>query len=299
MNAQNTIDQRLDALDRALLGLLPRSERLEFVAGVQARLEAQPAESVAAMQDGTATACELTTASSVSRRRRRSTLALTAGVLGIGALALLFALPVTYLIVAATAEAIGELASYTLLSANVLAVALGGSAAVVLGIVALVRLGRQRGQRGHGWAITGLCTGPLPALAGGLGLITFVLPLMAELADSGNGTVPCATGACYLSPPSDAPPSGMPVQVVSNSPYAPAPSQPWAPAPLTPSASLPTYGEAPTLSPSPAVSPAETVPAYSPEATQGQPTLPANPAAAEQPPTVLPADSAPSPTSLQ
>jgi hypothetical protein len=287
MNTQETIDQRLDALDRALLGLLPRSERLEFVAGVQARLETQPAESLTATE---AALCQpAAVASSVSRRRQRSATALTAGVLGIVSLALLFALPVTYLIVAAASEAIGELVTYTLLSANILVVALAGGAAIVLGIVALVRLARQRGQLGHGWAITGLCTGPLPALAGGLGMIAFVLPLMAELADSGVSTVPCATATCYAPAPSDAPPVGMQVQVVANSPYPSAPAQAWAPMPLTPSAAPSTYGEPPGL-PAASLAPAG--------ATLTAPgTLPGN--AEKTPsnkelPSALPADTAPS-----
>jgi hypothetical protein len=226
-----------------LLGLLPRSERLEFVASLQARLESQPAESITVAEDVSAVAAE----PRASTRRRRSAMALTAGVLGIVALVLLFALPLTYLIVVATGEALGEMVAYALLAANVLIVALGGGAAVVLGIVALARLGRRRGQLGHGWAITGLCTGPLPALVGGLATIVVVFPLMAELADSGNSfPVPSAVG--YVSASGDAP-VAVPVQVVANSPYAAAPASPWSsPAPLPPSAPS-SDGTAPTLSP--------------------------------------------------
>ena len=193
MAAENTvagdvINQRLDALDRVLLGLLPRNERLAMVADVEAKVriahEANPVSlELAAMPMDALPLSEAAAGQRPRIARRRSALALTSGVLGIVALALLFALPITYLVVSTTSEAIGEVTTYILLSGNIVMVALGGAAAVIMGIVALVRLNRQQGtQRGHGWAILALCAGPLPMFVGGLGTITMVLPMMAELA---------------------------------------------------------------------------------------------------------------------
>src|SRR5204863_1114709 len=110
-HATDAIEQRLDALDRVLLGLLPRSERLSLVADVEARVRNGGAAALVA--DGVA-ASELPLAEvSPGRARRglrsrRSALALTSGVLGIAALVLLFALPITYLVFASVGEAIGE-----------------------------------------------------------------------------------------------------------------------------------------------------------------------------------------------
>jgi hypothetical protein len=156
-------------------------------------------------------------------------------VVGITALVLLFVMPLTYLVLATTAEAIGELTSYLLLSGNVIVVALGGAAAVIMGITALVRLGRRQGQVGHGWAITGLCTGPLPALVGGFAMIIFVLPMMAELASVGDSpsfvvpTMPVSNESCATCPaPVYAPAAGMPAPLVAAAPasayLSPAPS---------------------------------------------------------------------------
>jgi hypothetical protein len=225
------IDQRLDALDRALLGLLPRGERLAMVAGVESRVREACSGDPAAVQRLASPADETPLAEAAASRgqrssgRRRSTLALTSGVVGIAALVLLFAMPLTYLVVATTAEAIGELTSYLLLSGNVIVVALGGAAAVIMGITALVRLGRRQGQVGHGWAITGLCTGPLPALVGGLAMIVFVVPMMAELASVGDSpsfvvpTQPVSNENCATCPaPVYAPAAGMPAPLVAAAP---------------------------------------------------------------------------------
>jgi hypothetical protein len=273
-NAADLIDQRLDALDRALLGLLPRSERLSLVADVEVRVRSANATDSPSQRPETSAADELplVEASLAPARRRlrlrRSALALTAGILGIVALVLLFALPVTYLVLASIAEGIGEVAAYLLISANVLVVALGGAAAVVMGIVALVRLNRRQGRSGHGWAVTALCTGPLPALAGGLATLTIVLPMLGELAGDFEISAPvyatstvvsnaytsepvtCVEGACpapvalpgapaplVAAAPTTSPPPGY------NSAYAP-PATPWADRPSAP-AQLPATAAAP------------------------------------------------------
>jgi hypothetical protein len=166
---QDAVDQRLDALDRALHGLMPWSERTKFVAEMDARIRAGRAAPPAS-DDLPAT-----------RRSpvRRSRLALLSGTLGIVALALLLLIPITYVLAEILGEAVGELFAYGLLGANILAVAMGGTAAVALGIAALVRLSRRHStQVGHGWAITGLCTGPMPMLVGGLATLTVVLPML-------------------------------------------------------------------------------------------------------------------------
>jgi hypothetical protein len=100
-------------------------------------------------------------------KKKRSLLAVTAGVLGILALAFLFATPITFFFVMLLGEVLGELVAYVLLGAHILAITGAGCAAVGLGCLALVQLWRRKGElAGHGWAISALCTGPLPVLAG-------------------------------------------------------------------------------------------------------------------------------------
>lgn len=252
-DAAEVIDQRLDALDRALLGLLPRSERLSLVADVEARVRAANATDSPSPRPETSAADELplVEAGLAPRRRlrlRRSALALTAGVLGIVALVLLFALPVTYLVLAAVAEGLGEVTAYLLISANVLVVALGGAAAVVMGIVALVRLNRRQGRSGHGWAVTALCTGPLPALAGGLATLTIVLPMLGELAGDFEISAPVYATSTVVSNAY----TSEPVTCVEGTCPAPV-ALPGAPAPLV--------AAAPTTSPPPGYNSAYAPPA--------------------------------------
>src|SRR5262249_43993339 len=99
--------------------------------------------------------------------RRRSGMALTAGILGIVALVLLFATPVSYLIAGFLGDVIGEMGAIALVGVHLGIVTIGGLAAVALGTAALVKLKRRRSEiGGHAWAITGLCTGPWPLLGG-------------------------------------------------------------------------------------------------------------------------------------
>jgi hypothetical protein len=175
---QNQIDQRLDAIDRALMGALPRSERLAMVAQVEVRLLELAAANPSDAANGQVLSNLLPSAESAplvsssggmtrSMGRKRSGLALGAGVLGTAGLVLLFGTPLVYVFVAIIADALGEVFAISLLGAHTVAIALGGSAAVALGIAAIVSLGRQKGKLvGYGWAITGLCAGSLPMLVG-------------------------------------------------------------------------------------------------------------------------------------
>jgi hypothetical protein len=188
------IEQRLDAIDQALLGLLPRQDRLAAVAQVESRIRELAAASPAvtanlpaatqglALPDGAFSHVATQISASGAHpqffglpsggwtpatQKRRSRLAISAGVLGIFALALLIATPVTYLAVAALEDFLGDVVAIALMAAHGVAVAVGGMAAVGLGICAIVSLRRRRDQlAGHGWAIAGLCTGSLPMLLG-------------------------------------------------------------------------------------------------------------------------------------
>jgi hypothetical protein len=196
---QHLIDQRLDALDHALLGLVPRHDRLALVAQAENRIREHAAANLTAMASfqasavgatpgdwaqsglpaGTATFAPLkplmvpaSGGMAASPGKRRSRLALSAGVLGIAALVLLFGTPVTYVFVATVGELFGEIVSISLIGAHLMAVAIGGMTAVGLGIAALVSLRRRKGNLdGRGWAIAGLCAGPVPMLVGGLALV--------------------------------------------------------------------------------------------------------------------------------
>lgn len=173
--AQPFVEQRLDAIDRALLGILPRNERLAFVTQVETRVRELTNGNTAAESTAPSAMDPEVVSDAVSRRaaaaspKRRSRLALSSGILGIVALVMLFAMPITYLVVMTVGEEFGEVVSISLLGIHVLVVAISGLVALVMGIAGLVSLSRRKGRLvGHGWAITGLCTAPLPTLVGGL-----------------------------------------------------------------------------------------------------------------------------------
>ena len=223
------MEQRLDALDRALLGILPRSERLALVAQVETRVR-ELADGNTAAQSTLETALEpeivasaVSTRASTSEPKRRSRLALSSGILGIVALVLLFAMPITYFVVALVGESFGELVSIGLLGMHVLTVAIGGLVALFLGIAGLVSLSRRKGRLvGHGWAITGLCTAPLPTLVGGLLVLVTGLSLFAV-----------QTGAVDFSAPNNVVPSTTsygPIPPTES--YAPNLATPYAPVPM-------------------------------------------------------------------
>lgn len=201
--SQQLIEQRLEVIDGALLGLLPRHERLAAVAQVETRIReltaagpASAAEMHPASQNLTHSHSALSglvtqtpalfsqpqffgTASGgwiSPKQKRRSWLAVSAGILGLLAFAFLFAFPVTYVAAEMLSDALGEVMAIALLGAHAVAVAVGGVAAVGLGICALVSLRRHREQlAGHGWAIAGLCTGSLPMLIAGAAIVVLGL----------------------------------------------------------------------------------------------------------------------------
>ncbi len=201
--AAQLVEQRLEAIDQALTGLLPRQERLAAVAQVETRireLAACPAPlhgttpeatvaSPAALGLMAAAQPALTPPQYLAAApggwfsappKKRSRLAITAGVLGILALALMFATPVTYLFVMTIGELIGEIGAIVLLGLHILMITTAGTAAVALGLWALWNLRRRKDQlRGHGWAITGLCAGPLPVMVGCAAVILLGLELGA------------------------------------------------------------------------------------------------------------------------
>ncbi|MFN0021223.1 MAG: hypothetical protein ACKVP0_23490 [Pirellulaceae bacterium] len=240
--AAQPMEQRLDAIDRALLGILPRRERLAIVTQVETRVR-ELTDGNTAAESIAASAMEPEVISDAVIRRttaavpkRRSRLALSSGILGIIALAMLFAMPITYFLVAFIGEGLGEFISIGLLSIHVLTVAIGGLVALIVGIAGLISLSRRKGRLvGHGWAITGLCTAPLPTLVGGLmvlvtGLSLFAVQTGAVDFSAPNNVVPSTTS--YASPAANcAPASSMPEPISATyssgaAACAPAPSMP-------------------------------------------------------------------------
>lgn len=228
--AGQPIEHRLDAIDRALLGVFPRTERLALVAQVETRIR-ELAESSAGDESGTEQTMESdilaepVSRSSVSASaKRRSRLALSSGILGIVAVVLLVAMPITYMLCIALGDLLGEELLIALLVFNISIVAITGTMSLIMGIVGLVRLSRHKGRLfGHGWAITGLCTAPLPSLAGGLILLVTCYSLLAAYsvsAGQGNYPQPSALApAGYISSGS----VGIPQPIVPSSSVAPVP----------------------------------------------------------------------------
>lgn len=289
--AKHAIDLRLDAIDRALLGWLPRHERIEIVGQIESKLRESAGDATGGVLDdiardradrheerldsaGDRSAVYLRERPFSVRRKPCSRLALTSGILGIIALTALAALPVTYIVVSTIID--DTALSVYLLGGHLATVLLGGLLAVALGIAALVLLNRRGGRLvGHGWAITGLCTGPLPLFAGGL----VALVVGSEL--WGSATVEPAYSTAAVPPPSppvSADPYGVPPTAPAPSGYYVAPTvypQPAAPA-ESPEAACPALE-----APSPASNPAAGVPPLDASA-------PATPA-----PTIVPPSSSP------
>jgi hypothetical protein len=165
---QLVIDQRLDEIDRALLGLLPRSERLAVMASIEGRVRAL-GDDATVLRESAPVPVLATALRSPVGSRGRSRLALTAGVLGIVAAAGLIAFPVLLVCLSMVGDLLGETLSIGVFGLFSVLVAGGGALAVCLGVASIIRLSR-RGQTatGTGWAITGLCTGALPMLLGGV-----------------------------------------------------------------------------------------------------------------------------------
>src|SRR5688572_29905564 len=95
--SQQSIDERLDQVDRLLLGLLPRGERLEFVAKLDSRLRDRLAAGDNAVENALQAQVDepqLTGSSGPRRTKKLSRLALAAGGLGLLSVALMFAIPI-------------------------------------------------------------------------------------------------------------------------------------------------------------------------------------------------------------
>lgn len=307
---QQAIELRLDAIDRALLGLLSRKERLDLVSQIETKLREAAAASpsidaeLAESSHGRADAWDKASEAALSslerskfspRRRPKSRLAVSSGILGIVALVLLIALPVVYFVAMMMGD---EFLTISLLGGHVAAVTLGGLLAVVLGVTALVILNRREGRLfGHGWAITGLCTGPLPALVGGLVALVLGVELLPTLS-----VTPVYTASTVPAPgPTGVPPSYASVpQAVPNMGY-PAPTSyaPGAPSPDSPYSSQPSAyppGSVPAGAAPYGATPDFNGPTSAPPAVPnvGQPPVPpAGPPPAEASPTILPADAPP------
>lgn len=259
---QVLLDARLDAIDQALLGLLPRSERLELVATIEARVHERLAsgdedviEKLRAPAAGSI-ASGLAMTSVPTRRKKRSQVAIAAGLTGLAALALLFLLPVIYIVFTLAADLFNEEIIVGTIGSMHLLVFLAGSIAVMCGIVGLVKLSRHSERlRGYGWAITGLCCGPLPMFVGGLPLLLIGLPMvlsatfvtqtasppMTVTASAGPYPSPvagCSSGTCMPSLTAAAPyvtpavPAGLPLPAAPA--YYPADTAPIPPAPPAP-----------------------------------------------------------------
>jgi hypothetical protein len=216
------LDQRLDALDRALLGLVPRSERIELVASVEKRLrekyDADPAaiEAIASAAESDVAPLGRTSGQGNATTRKRSRLALSSGVLGIVAMGLLMLLPVTYVVIATIADSMGEVPAIALISLNVISLAGTGLLAGILSLAAMVRLSRSTSKkRGFGWAITGLCTSPAPAVVGMLAFAFFLVPISVEYVSSNSSH----SGQPYVASLPPPLPPNMPPALPASMPY--------------------------------------------------------------------------------
>ncbi|MFN0056571.1 MAG: hypothetical protein ACKV0T_30865 [Planctomycetales bacterium] len=148
------LDARLDAVDQLLLGVLPRSERVALVETLAERMrQGSP-------RGGSSLPIQTMASPSTARR---SKLALSSGILGILSGILLFALPLVYLLAVSFGEVLGETAVVVLLGCYLAMIVAGGGSAVVSGVASLWRLRRGSAHRsGRGWAVAGICTGPVP-----------------------------------------------------------------------------------------------------------------------------------------
>lgn len=185
-SAQRLVEQRLDAIDEVLRGLLPRQERIAAVSQVESQVRALAAgnpEFEQSLIENCRSPLPVLTASghaatACSPSKKRSRLAITAGTLGLVSLLLLMTAPFTFVLLQMMGDALGEEGAIGLMGSHLVSVVGFALAAVVLGIVALVKLNRNReALAGHGWAITGLCTAAVPLLLGGLSTLFIVAQL--------------------------------------------------------------------------------------------------------------------------
>jgi len=185
---ETTLESRLDAIDQLLLGCVPRGERLAIVASLEERLRGTWNGSSGGFDSNSrlldagsgrafagtmpyplplhAPRADLlpgTWPNSGPSRLRRSKLALASGILGILGGVLVCGTPIAYGVVAFLAEILDETAAIIALVAYVALILFASAGAIGAGVVALWRLRRRQTEvGGRGWAITGLCTGPIP-----------------------------------------------------------------------------------------------------------------------------------------
>ena len=264
--ASQRIDERLDAIDRSLLGVLPRAERLELVAKIESRIRELLSAGDAAVEAALEGTLPTTTAReglATQTPKRRSRLALTAGIVGLVSVAMMIALPLAYILGSMRFDqlALSEEVVLVLLAGFHLATLLAGSTAIVLGIAGLIAIARRQGKLfGSGWAVTGLCTGPLPVMAAGLPLLLFGLQFLvaSNAVVTVNAAPSVAVSAPYRTyPPSHGPVTSADYQYLPSAPtslpaqYSAAPATPYpdsavpplpiAPAPTTEPATVPPY----------------------------------------------------------
>lgn len=231
---QALIDRRLDEIDRTLLGLLPRSERLAIVANVEARVLALGDDVSLTRETSAETPVTSLAAVGIRTRGRRSRLAFSAGVLGIIAISCLIFSPLLFVGLSIFAELLGETFTIILFAVLVGLVTLGGGLAVFGGGASLFRLGR-RGQSstGMGWAVTGLCTGALPMLLGVVGL----LAALSEFVPSETVQVSWTGPVQAMPQPIGYPPTAMVPPAMPKPEAYPMPVEgQWHPAPMLPPA---------------------------------------------------------------
>jgi hypothetical protein len=269
-------------MDQALLGLLPRQDRQEIIAQVEARVKAlQSAGTLAEaglplpeLFPEVASCRSATSARPV--RSKLSSLALVAGLLGIGALLLTFAMPLTYLLATVLEDLLGEAGIILAFGSHVALIALGGSAAVILGLAALVRLSRQSDRlRGRGWAFAALATGCLPMFVG------CMLALMTSVSVVSSSSVATVVNS-PSAPATVVGPAAMPALPCSATPGRCQPLGVWSAPSAGPVSPMLPPGALPCADPSVQPTSLPSVPMYPPML----PTVPSTPLTA---PTLAPA----------
>lgn len=269
---QQRIDERLDQIDRALIGLLPRSERLAIIDQIETQAREAACEVPPLGDDAVIASATNSPSGRPTGRRRRSQLAYSSGVLGIIAAASLFCAPIVYLLLAVVGELMGETVAIGVLSVHALVMTLTGLLAVAFGILSFFLLaGRGKSLTGHGWAVTGLCTGTIPMLIGGLAVL-FTIASLSEMelgfvSTSSPATCAPAPTAIYTNVPVSMAVPCMPAPMPADGPITYG-STPMA-IPVATTQSLPVMLPAPMLPPA-ASAPVPTIPSITP--------LPAEPA---------------------
>ncbi len=234
------IEARLDAVDRLLLGFIPRHERVAIMRSLEDRLRsiaanapvARPLTQVASAgqrsaalglpaRDPLAALAAATASEELAvgwrrsaaprvPKRRRSKLAVVSAILGIGAGGLLLGTPVAYFGLASFAEMVDETGAMIVGATYLGLTLLCGGAGIVAGLVALWRIRRrQPAIVGTGWAITGLCTAPIPFAAASVLTLVIGLQMLGSMQFS-------SVNMCSEPAPADA--EGLPGPLPSPAP---------------------------------------------------------------------------------